>query len=260
MTARIAILDIETAPTRAFAWRMWKENLGVDHVERDGYVLCGVAKFLHEKKPRKLSLPETKRAHKEDDYAVVKFCWEIMNEADIVVAHNAKGFDIPVLNARFMANGFTPPSPYRIVDTLLVARKKFKFPHASLDGIARYLGKGRKDKTDFSLWVGCMEGDPKAWRKMVNYCVKDVLILEDIYKMMVPWIDTHPNMGLYDGDTRPACPKCGSHSVSWQGYHRTLTQVYHSFRCNKCGGWGRERTTCLEKDKKSGVMTHAVPR
>lgn len=260
--AKIVSFDIETAPTKAHIWKRWKENIRLDQVVTEGYVLCAVAKFSDEKKARTIALtdfPSFYKSNPEDDRKVVEWCWNVLDESDIVIAHYGKGFDIPVLNARFIALGLPPPSPYKIIDTKEVASKKFKFPYNSLNGISSYLGLGRKLDTDFKLWVDCMNGVKKAWKKMVDYCVQDVLLLEKVYNKFVPWIDNHPNLALYDlSDIRPSCPKCNSYKIEFRGFHRTTTQVYHSFKCKDCGGWGRERVSCLPKEKKSSVLTHSV--
>jgi len=258
--AKIASFDIETSPTKAFIWRRWKENIRLDQVISESYVLCAVVKFRHEKKTRKVALPDFPKrwkADSEDDYEVVKWCWEILDESDVIIAHNAKKFDIPVLNARFIALGFGPPSPYKIVDTLEVAKKHFKFPYNSLDAIGEYLGLGRKIKTDFQLWKDCVAGIKSAWKKMVKYCDQDVLLLEKVYLRFLPWISNHPNLALYNLDeTRPTCPKCFSHKVEWRGFQTTNTQIYHRFRCKECGGWGRERYNATPKKNKKSIMTN----
>jgi DNA polymerase III epsilon subunit-like protein len=259
---KIVSFDIETAPTKAYVWRRWKENITLDQVISEGYVLCAVAKFLDEKTPRKVALTDFANEFKrnsENDRKVVEWCWNILDEADIVIAHYGKGFDIPVLNSRFLAYDMPPPSPYKIVDTKEVASKKFKFPYNSLNGLSKYLGIGKKLDTDFNLWVDCMNGVKKAWSKMVNYCVHDVILLEKLYLKLLPWIENHPNLALYNlNDTKPSCCKCGSYKIAWRGYHRTTTQIYHSYQCNECGGWGRERTSCLSKDKKQSINTNVV--
>lgn len=258
--AKIAILDIETAPTMAYVWRRWKENIRLDQVVREGYVLCAVAKFLDERSARSLALPEcaTWGVDKEDDREVVEFCWRVLDEADVVIAHFAKGFDIPVLNARFISLGLPPPSPYKIIDTKEVAKKKFRFPYNSLDGIGEYLGEGRKMDTDFKLWVRCLNGEMAAWKYMVKYCVRDVLLLERVYKRLVPWIDNHPNVALWGKLDKECCPKCGSGKIQWRGVHRTLTREYRRFQCQSCGGWGRVTKTTMDDEKKPFVVTHAV--
>jgi len=260
--AKIVVFDIETAPAQAYIWKRWKNNVHLDQVVSEGYVLCAVAKFLNERSPRRISMldfPHLWKKDSENDVEVVKWCWDILDEADIVVAHYGKGYDIPVLNARFITLGLPPPKPYKIVDTKEIASKYFKFPYNSLDGIGEYLKLGRKNKTDFNLWVNCMNGVKSAWKDMVDYCVQDVLLLEKVYKKLIPWCSTHPNLSLYDlTNENPVCPKCGSDSLQWRGTHRTLTQVYRRFQCKDCGGWGREKTTCLPKEKSRSVTTHAV--
>lgn len=259
--AKMVFFDIETAPTTAYIWRRWKENIRLDQVVTEGYILCAVAKFADEKKARKCALTDFPlyKKNREDDTEVVKWCWNILDEADIIVAHYGKHFDIPVMNARFIAMGLPPPSPYKIIDTKDSASRKFNFPYNSLDGLGEYLGLGRKMKTDFTLWVECLQGIKKSWTYMVEYCIQDVLLLEKVYKKLVPWIENHPNMGLYDiYDETPVCPKCGSDKIQWRGLHRTLTQVYKRFQCKKCGGWGRAKNTTLTKEKSKTVTTHSV--
>jgi RNase P subunit RPR2 len=256
--AKIVILDIETAPVEAYIWRRWKENIRQNQVIAEGYVLCAVAKYLNEKKVRKTALPDNSQRwekNPEDDTEVVKFCWEILNDADVIVAHNGKRFDIPVLNTRFIALGLPPPSPYKIVDTLTEAKKKFKFPYNSLSGILNYLDMDGKTQTSFELWIGCKQGNKKAWKEMVQYCVNDVLILEDLYMKMAPWIDTHPNMNLYTDMSRRTCTKCGSPRIHRRGTYATQTQKYVRFCCVECGGWSRERCTSLEKDKRKNILS-----
>jgi len=259
--AKTVIVDIETAPTTAFIWRRWKENIRLDQVVKEGYVLCAVAKYLDEKKVRRISIHETEQwlsGDRENDEAVVRWCWEIFNDADIVIAHFAKGFDVPMLNARFIALGLPPPKPYKIIDTKEVAAKKFKFPYNSLDGIGAYLGEGRKMETDFKLWVDCVKGVKKALDYMVKYCAEDVLLLERVYLRLRPWIDNHPNVALYGDMKAPCCPKCGSDKILWQGFHTTLTRMYHSFKCKKCGGWGRVPHNSTPDEAKEHITTNAV--
>lgn len=261
MAARIAIVDIETAPTMAYIWRRWKENIRLDQVVKEGFVICAVAKFLDEKEPRRISIHQTPQyaiGDVQNDEEVVRWCWEIFNEADVIIAHYAKGFDVPMLNARFIALGLPPPRPYKIIDTKEVAAKKFKFPYNSLDGIGEYLGEGRKMDTDFQLWVDCMKGIKRAYDYMLKYCVEDVKLLERVYLRLRPWIDNHPNVALYGDLDRPRCTKCGSDKIKWEGWHRTLTRMYHSFSCKKCGGWGRMPHNATPEDGKPNVTTNAV--
>jgi hypothetical protein len=82
-----------------------------------------------------------------------------------------------------------------------------------------------------------MAGDRKAWKKMLAYNAHDVLLTEKLYLKLLPWMTSHPNLGLYTD--RPVCPRCGSSKINFRGTVRNTTTIYQSFQCQSCGGWGR---------------------
>jgi hypothetical protein len=146
-----------------------------------------------------------------------------------------------------------------MVDTLKVARRNFALTSNKLDYLGRYLGLGRKiDTGGIDLWLGCMRGNKKDWKLMVDYNCQDVLLLEKVYHKLLPWIADHPNLTLYSLNEAPACPKCGSEDLQWRGYAYTAASAFRRFQCNDCGGWGRERYSVLTKEQKKGVMANAV--
>jgi len=67
---------------------------------------------------------------------VVRVLRDLIDEADVVVAHNANGFDNKIAMARILSHGLTPPSPFVSVDTLITARRVFKFGANSLQFFA----------------------------------------------------------------------------------------------------------------------------
>lgn len=175
--------------------------------------------------------------------------WELMDEADIIVGHNGDRFDIPMMNGYFIRNGFTPPSTSRSVDTLKIARNRFKFMSNRLDHLGKTLGLGRKvTHTGFKLWLGCMAGDKKDWATMTRYNIQDVMLLEKIYKKFLPWIKNHPNIGVYLDLSRPVCRNCGSHHIVKKGIEHTNGGVYQRFKCNKCGAPLRGKTNQIKRN------------
>jgi hypothetical protein len=207
----------------------------MDFVAKDWYILCWCAKWLNKGKVVRCS-----KEGQENDKAAMGHLHRLLDEADVVVAHNATRFDIRKINTRLLLHGFAPPSPYRVVDTLTIARRHFAFTSNKLGDLGRMLGVGSKKVTGgFKLWAGCLEGDPASWKKMVDYCARDVRLLEKIYLALRPYASGLPNMGVYLN--RPVCPRCGSKNVQKRGYAYTTVSKFQRFRCNKCGSWARSR-------------------
>src|SRR6266699_2886337 len=119
--AKILILDIETAPIRAKVWGIWNQNIYIDQIGDDWFVLTWAAKWLFEKKVYSGRLT-SKEAIKQNDKRILKGIWQLLEEADIVVAHNGDKFDLPKLNTRFIIHKLNPPLPYQSIDTLKVIK------------------------------------------------------------------------------------------------------------------------------------------
>lgn len=260
--AKILLLDIETAPIDASVWSLWNNFLSIDHITADWYVLTYAAKWLGEDDVLYDALPRYKKEFaedKENDYNVLLTVRDLLDEADIVVAHNGKKFDIPKLNARFFIQGIPLPSPFRTVDTLKAAKRTMALTSNKLDYLARVLGIGSKIKTDgIELWHGCKKGDKKSWDNMIEYNIHDVELLEKVYLKMLPWIEDHPNVNLYTKDIELACPKCGGTHLQSRGYYVTNVGKYRRFVCNDCGGWTKERYSELTTDQRKRVLANAI--
>lgn len=234
---KILFIDIETFPHRSYTWGGKYQVNVIDFVEQ-GCIATFSAKWLGDKKIISHALNEYAGyvSGSYDDKALVADLHKLLDEADVVVAHNGNSFDIKYCNARFICHGMTPPSPYKTVDTKLAVKKVARFASNSLDDLGETLGLGRKIHTDFSLWLGCINGDPKSWAKMVKYNEQDVVLLERLYTRLLPWVTDHPNVAI---GKQHVCPKCGSQDIHWRGTYTTTTRTYSRFRCMTCGGWGR---------------------
>lgn len=239
-TPKVLLFDIENAPSLGFFYDLWKEGNIVSQL-KDGYFLSVAYKWLGEKRVHSIALPDFKRYKpgSENDELLIKELWKLFDEADILIAHNGDQFDIRKANARFAYYKLPPPSPYKTVDTLKVARKYFNFTSNKLDSLGDYLGLGRKlVHTGFNLWQGCMTGDKKSWKHMVEYNKRDVVLLEQVYLHFRPWISSHPNVAVLS-DRPNACPNCGSTKIQSRGMGITRTGTYQRFHCQSCGAWAK---------------------
>lgn len=238
--SKVLLIDIETSPIISYVWTLWNTNS--IKVIQNTRILCFAYKWLGSKKTEFIGLPDFKSYDKDktDDYGVAWHLRELLDEANIVISHNGNAFDIKKILARVASHEIMPPSPFQSIDTLMVARKKFKFDSNRLDDLARELGVGAKlSHTGFAMWEGCMAGDPDCWETMKSYNVTDVNILEKVYLRLRPWIEGHPNCGVFDVGT--VCPNCGSEEIQQRGYKYTRTMRYKQFVCKTCGAWSRSR-------------------
>ena len=247
---KILLLDIETAPNQAYVWGLWKQNINIDWILNSGYVLCWSAKWLGKKKVMFSSI------HKHGEVEMLEQIHQLLDEADAVVHYNGEKFDMPTLHREFVLNEMKPPAPYKNIDLLKVVRSEFKFPSNKLDYVANELGIGTKVRhSGPEMWIGCMNGDVKCWREMEKYNKQDVILLEDLYSKLLPWIRVHPNFNLYtDFLTEPHCPNCGGTDLVRRGFAYTSVSKYQRFVCNDCGKWSRGRTTDMDKYERKKIV------
>lgn len=240
--SRTLVFDIETSPNLSYIWGKWEQNSL--HVEQEWHMLCFAYKWLGEKNTHVIALPDFKRYKKDptNDKDVVSALYELFNEADVVIAHNGDKFDQRKTNARFLAHDMKPPEPYASIDTLKIARKYFALDSNKLDDLGDYLKVGRKKQTGgFELWLGCMRGDKKAWKKMLDYNKQDVVLLEKVYLKLRPWATNHPALNVLE-DRPNSCPKCGGTRMhKGMKYKATNTNLYQYYRCQDCGGMAKSR-------------------
>lgn len=249
---KVLIFDTENAPNIASVWRVWKENIQPVQLLSDWYMLSWSAKWLFDADMMGDVLT-SEEARAEDDARLMRGLWKLMDEADVIIAHNAVKFDIPVVNTRFLLNGLTPPSPYQVIDTLKVARNQFNFTHNRLDFLADRLGiKHKKLETEHQLWLNCRNGDEEALAYMLKYNKMDVSVLEELYLRFRPYIKSHPNFNLFM-ETDGVCATCGSSDLEFNGYYHTTVSKYESHKCNVCGSY--TRSTVSKKGVKSGFRS-----
>jgi DNA polymerase elongation subunit (family B) len=231
---KILTLDIETSPNMAYVWGMFKQNVGLTQLIETGEVMCFAAKWYGSKNVMYYS------THHDGKETMLERAHELLSDADAVVHYNGKRFDIPHLNRAFLEAGMTPPAPFAQIDLLQVAKRQFRFTSNKLDHVAQQLGIGSKTShTGFQLWIDCMAGKEEAWDLMRTYNKQDVVLTEEVYDELLPWIPSHPNQRLYLGGAEDLCPNCGGTELKKQGKAYTAVSVFQRFVCNDCGKWTR---------------------
>ena len=233
---RVILLDIETSPNVGYIWGKYEQN--VIAYQSEWQLLSMAWKLLGEKKVHCISRPQFKD---KTDKMIAEAAWDILATADVVIAHNGARFDIPKLRAKFIEHNLPPLPPLKVIDTRKIARSQFMFNSNSLNDLAATLKLGAKAQTGgFDTWLGCMNGDKKAWKRMIEYNIQDVVLLERVYERLAAWYPNHPNLTLYAAATtvgRPVCPVCSSDNVQRRGYNVMKTRRNARLHCQDCRHW-----------------------
>lgn len=237
--AKICTLDIEVSPVVAYSWGPKYDTRLIEVIE-EGQIMSYSIKWIDGKQITKAQ-PDYKGYKKGvlSDKEISKDLWNIVDSSDILVVQNGKKFDIKYMNTRFLFHGLNAPSQYKVVDTLTEARKYLRLTSNSLDDVSAYYGLGRKlEHEGFPLWKKCMAGDKQAWGKMKKYNAHDVLLTESWYLKLRPYINNHPNLGMFT-NSGEVCASCGSNKIQSRGYFVNKTTRYRRYHCQNCGSWGR---------------------
>lgn len=233
---KVLALDIETAPNTVHVWGLFKQNVAINQILDTGRVMCFAYKWLGSNKVHFWS------EHKDEHEDMVAHAHSLLDTADAVLTFNGERFDLPTLNREFLKYKLPPPAPYRNIDLLRIAKRRFRFASNKMDHLAKELGmEGKLAHRGHDLWIACMNGDRKAWKEMEAYNRQDVIVLADLYEKLLPWIDTHPNYALYINAEEPVCTNCGSEDLQSRGIQHNKTLSYQRFQCNDCGTWLRAR-------------------
>lgn len=250
---KVLLFDIETAPILAYVWGLFDQNVGLNQIQADWHVLSWCAKWLGEEE---IFYEDQRKAKDlEDDSAILKKLWKLLDEADIVIGHNSKKFDTKKINARFIYHKMQPPSSFREIDTLSIARRRFAFTSNKLAHLAKFLECKSQKLTHqkyagFELWSECLKKNKDAFKEMELYNKADVVTLEDVYIKLRPW-DNSVNFSIFEKDN--IC-SCGSKSFFKNGYRFTNGGKFQRFKCRECGKDMIEKANLIDPTIRKGIM------
>jgi uncharacterized protein YprB with RNaseH-like and TPR domain len=230
---RRLFFDIETSPNIGLFWEAgYKKNIDYSNIIKERAIICICYKWEDEKEVGWLTWDA-----KQCDKKMLERFVKIANTADELVGHNGDKFDLAWIRTRCLYHGIEMFPNYTTIDTLKVARSKFKFNSNKLNYIAKFLGIGQKIHTDFDLWKRIvLNKDKVAMVKMVKYCKMDVLLLEKVYKHLSAHIAPKTHYGVIFGGDRGSCPECGSdHLVRYLKKVSATGVKKIIYQCKTCG-------------------------
>jgi len=229
-------LDIETSPHVAYVWKLFDENIGIDQLIEPTRVICVAWKFDGDE-----GTEFAAEWHKGGHRKMIQTVHKAVDKADAIVHYNGVSFDEPHLSREFLEAGLSPPTRPQPIDLMKTVRHRFRFASGKLAHAADVLHiREGKIKTDFTLWSRVLDGDPVARAEMEEYNREDVELLVELYDVILPWIDRHPNVGLYEDDELMRCTRCGNSAfLVKNGTVRTTAGKFQRYLCNECGSQSR---------------------
>lgn len=249
---RVLFLDIETAPLLVHTWGLFDQNIALNQIVEDTFILSWAAKWRGEKKVYYMDQRNNKVINK-DCKKLLKGIWKLLDEADIVVGQNSKRFDVKKLNTAFVLAGMQPPSSFKQIDTLAIAKRNFALTSNKLEFTTEKLcTKYKKLKhgkfPGFSLWTECLKGNKAAWKEMQKYNEHDVLATEEYWEKIQAWDATAPNFSIYNGHYHHTC-KCGGTELRKKGFFFSPAGKFQRYKCKSCGAESRDGKNMLDKEK-----------
>jgi len=229
---KILLFDVETSFYHFVGWGTYKQFIQHHQITKHQYIISWAAKWLYDDNVQSdIVTPEESK--NRDDKRVLQSIHKLLDEADIVIGHNGDRFDLRKLRWRFISNEMKPPSPFKIIDTLKVARREFFAPSYKQDFLTKYFKLENKLSTEFQLWIDCEAGIQERLDEMAEYNKHDVIGLEQMYLKIRPYIHNHPNLGvLMDKDV---CPTCGADDIiETDAEYLTSANKFPVYRCDSC--------------------------
>jgi predicted PolB exonuclease-like 3'-5' exonuclease len=253
---RILFFDLETSAALVYCFGRHKQFISQDAVHTEGgKILCAGYRWDNEEKSTVLF--DQSEVKQGEDYLICSLLHDLFSKADVVVAHNAKNFDVKMLEVRCLANGLPPLPTVKVVDTLEIAKAKFRFASNKLDSLGAFLGIGRKvAHSGIDLWVKVQQGDIKALKEMVVYCEQDVDLLYEVFMILRNrGLVTGINFATYFSDDTTRCKVCGSDNLELTGRVVTTgTGVFNEVECLDCGTLHKQKTNKLSAHKRKKLL------
>ena len=238
------IYDIETSPCKGWFWGTGTQYVGAHNIREPGKIICVSYRYMdwEEGKVEKLTWDRN-----QCDKKLVQKFYKVAQDAELIVGHNGDGYDKKWINARLAYHKLPTIRHLNTEDTLKQVRRQFKLPSYKLDFLCKYFEIGGKIATSSNLWEAVVfDNNRSALKDMVEYCDNDVLILEELYRRIYPYVDHKYNLAVRNG-TPSACPQCGEDKAIKNGFMYTKTGRFQKYICKSCGFWYRDGHNMLGK-------------
>ena len=130
--------------------------------------------------------------NKSNEKAVIEAVSKVLNEYDILIAHNGQWFDKGYFNAKCLQYELVPILRFKkLIDPVLISRRHLKLGRNTLAALIDYLQiPVKKTPIELHKWIKAShDGDLKCMELICTHCEYDVLTLEKVYDRLRKLID-----------------------------------------------------------------------
>lgn len=266
---KTVFVDIETSVIEVYTFRLGMQNLNIDSLKDGSQTRLLTAAWgswwdLYNggaDKVQSIGNHHNKKSFKSDpldDTDVLRELWSVLDNADIIVAHNA-AFDRGWIEGRFMDLGWKKPSKYYVYCTyqtlhgLNGVSKKLDYLSRKLIGTEKVKHEG------FQLWVDCQNGIRSAFEKMEAYNIGD--IYDTLYKVfMRTALYVNRNKCIDLAGEGKFCNVTGDELAKQEGSYRNRKTGlrYYTYINKKYNLEYRDRYNTNSKKADSGYITPLI--
>ena len=191
-----------------------------------------------------------------DDTFVLERLWDILDKADVIVAHNAS-FDKGWILGRFVQLGWKMPSKFSVVCSYR-GLTNYNFTSKKLDRLSRQLLGTSKIDTTVDLWMRCSLGDEEAFEEMLAYNIGD--IYDTLFKVYMRTCHYYPDYAVDLVNYALEVPQCKvtgdllEDNGVWQSRKNGLH--YNTYINPVLGIVYKDRYNTRSKKSGLGLVTH----
>lgn len=223
---------------RVLLWDTENSSLNADF----GSMLCFGYKWLGERGVTVKSVSDFPKFKVDptDDGPLVQEAYKVLSSADVWVTWYGIRYDVPFVATRLLdhrkefSQTILPPVPH--VDGWEIARKKLRLHSNRLASVSGFLGLSEKTPIKPTVWRRALSGHKDSLKYIIAHCKRDVVVLEEVYKVIRPLLACHPNLAMLDG--RPGCAVCKG-ELQRRGTIVTAKKIWKRYQCQRCGAWSR---------------------
>lgn len=247
---KILIWDAELSTIdlliKNYGLKNFRRYFSTDEIQRDWILLSVAWKWYGKRKTHCIAINPK---DPENDENVVREFYKVLSEADVIIGHNMKAFDIKKFNSKILQYNLDPLlfRPNQIIDTLTISRRYFSHTSNKLSYVAKLLGV--EDKSESPDWNKVLSGDKKEINYMKKYNRQDVIVTEQVYERLKGWHQTHINLDTIadtrdvNGDKVDVCKVCLSPDLIKYGSTSTIYGRKQKYQCKGCGATNYGKTT-----------------